>query len=314
MALSVPERMAQTAEHFAAHDQHGYSQVHRGDGGQEAITLSDGSEAIISASDVDCSEMVRQCVNVGLGGEVISYMWTGNQDSILRGIGFERHGYSAGAVQRGDILLRQGHTGIALGGGLQAEAYIDEVGGITGPTRGDQTGGEVRVAALSSWTWIYRYPISVEPEPVPQQVPGDPVNDAGLWYRVHVADVGWLDAVRDGQAAGTTGAGRAVEAIRIQPPDGVVLAVEVHVAGVGWVHYEGVQAGPRDSACDPVMGTTGEGRAVEAIRIESRTGQRLRYRVHVAEYGWTTWVRDGEATGSVGEGRRIEAIQIVLEA
>lgn len=157
MSLSVPERIAQVAEHFAKHSAHGYSQPNRGTGSTETIALSDGSRVSVTNSDVDCSEMVRQCVNGALGRRAIAYMWTGNEDEELRAQGFTRIGYSASNVRRGDILWVSGHTGVALGGGMQADAHGDEYGGITGPNRGDQTGHEVEVRSLRSWTYIYRY-------------------------------------------------------------------------------------------------------------------------------------------------------------
>lgn len=161
MPLSVAERIAQVAEHFARHDAHGYSQPNRGTGADEVVALSDGSEVTVTGSDVDCSEMVRQCVDAALTGghdEPIGYMWTGNEDGELRAVGFERMTFDASGVRRGDVLLVSGHTGVALGGGLQADAHGDERGGITGPSRGDQTGREVEVRSLrSTWTWMYRY-------------------------------------------------------------------------------------------------------------------------------------------------------------
>jgi hypothetical protein len=166
MALSVPERIAQVAEHFAKHSSHGYSQPNRGTGSAEYVKLSDGSQVTVTSSDVDCSEMVRQCVNAALSGryrEPIAYLWTGDEDEKLRAQGFTRMAFSASKVRRGDVLLvgvgtPGAHTGIALGGGKQADAHGDEYGGITGPNRGDQTGHEVEVRDLrTSWTYIYRY-------------------------------------------------------------------------------------------------------------------------------------------------------------
>lgn len=158
--LTVPEKIAQIAEHFAEHDVHGYSQPNRGTGGTETITLSDGSKVVISNSDVDCSEMARQCVCGAMTGSwksPIGYMWTGNEDEKLRAQGFTRMSYSESIVRRGDVLWVSGHTGIAIGGGMQADAHGDEVGGLTGPKRGDNTGTEVNKRSLRSWTYIYRY-------------------------------------------------------------------------------------------------------------------------------------------------------------
>jgi len=160
VSLSVPERIAQVAEHFAEHDAHGYSQPNRGTGRIEEISLSDGSAATISGSDVDCSEMVRQCVNCALSGRLSSpivYMWTGNEHAQLTSHGFERLPYSEAAVRRGDVLFVRGHTGVALGNGLQADAHGDEGGGLSGHTGGDNTGHEVEVRSLRPWTYIYRW-------------------------------------------------------------------------------------------------------------------------------------------------------------
>lgn len=160
MAISVSERIAQVAEHFARHDAHGYSQPNRGKGSLEEVTLSDGSKVKVTNRDVDCSEMVRQCVNCALGGQSatpIVYMWTGDEDEKLKAQGFKRMAYDPGTVRRGDVLWVKGHTGVALGGGMQADAHGDEYGGITGPTKGDQTGHEVERRSLRSWTYIYRY-------------------------------------------------------------------------------------------------------------------------------------------------------------
>ena len=159
--LTIPERIAQVAEHIARHNSHGYSQNNRaGDGTTESVTLSDGSKVVIHGGDYDCSEMVRVCVNCALSGNYrspIEFMWTGNESAQLTAHGFVRIPYGASKVRRGDVLWVSGHTGVALGGGMQADAHGDEYGGITGPNRGDQTGHEVEVRSLRSWTYIYRY-------------------------------------------------------------------------------------------------------------------------------------------------------------
>lgn len=157
MALSVAERIAQCAEQIAADPQFGYSQPNRAGSGSKTIKYSDGTTYAIRGGDLDCSEMVRRCVNAALGREAIGYMWTGDEDAKLRAQGFERMAYSASEVRRGDVLWVSGHTGVALGGGLQADAHGDEYGGITGPNGGDQTGHEVEVRSLRSWAYAYRY-------------------------------------------------------------------------------------------------------------------------------------------------------------
>ena len=163
MALTTRERIAQVAEHIAAHSAHGYSQSNRaGDGTTETVTLSDGSKVTIHGGDYDCSELVRVCVDCALSGSYkgpITYMWTGSENTELLAQGFKRYSFGSVSVRRGDVLLRSGHTAIATSASRQAEAYIDEVGGITGPRRGDQTGREIAVNPLSGdWLYVYRHP------------------------------------------------------------------------------------------------------------------------------------------------------------
>lgn len=161
MALSYAERIAQVATYIANRDTHGYSQPRRsGDGTTETAKFSDGTFFAIHGGDFDCSEMARVCANCALSGTYTSPipdMWSGNTYERLTVQGFKRLAFSTAAVQRGDILWKRGHVGIALGNGRQADAHGDEYGGITGPNRGDQTGHEIEVRSLrTNWTYIYR--------------------------------------------------------------------------------------------------------------------------------------------------------------
>jgi hypothetical protein len=162
MALSISERIALTAEAIAEDDSHGYSQPNRdGNGDVCRVDYGDGTSATVHGGDYDCSELVRVCVNCALTGDYrrpIDWMWTGSEGDELMALGFRRVPFSAGAVRRGDVLWVSGHTGVALGDGMQADAHGDEYGGLTGPNEGDQTGREIEVRGLrSSWTLIYRH-------------------------------------------------------------------------------------------------------------------------------------------------------------
>lgn len=156
MALSKAEQAAQVAEHICKHDAHGYSQPNRaGDGTIEEITLSDGSKAYIHGGEYDCSELVRMTYRAADVLPYGSYMWTGNEDALLRANGFER--VAVVNAIRGDVLWREGHTAIYLGDGKIAEAYYGDEG-LSGK-KGDQDGTEVRIANFypSRWTRCYRY-------------------------------------------------------------------------------------------------------------------------------------------------------------
>ena len=54
-------------------------------------------------------------------------------------------------------------------------------------------------------------------------------------------------------------------------------------------------------------------RRLETINItvkESLVNENLQYRTHVQDYGWMSWKKEGQNSGTIGESKRIEAIQI----
>lgn len=131
-----------------------------------------------------------------------------------------------------------------------------------------------------------------------------------LAYSTHVANVGWQDPVADGQTAGTTGRGLAVEALRIEAPDVDCpggIAYSAHVANLGWCSEVG-------SGSD--AGTTGRALRMEAVRIRLTDDLAQRYDVyyqaHVQNYGWLDWASNGDVAGSTGLGFRLEALRIKL--
>lgn len=149
--------------------------------------------------------------------------------------------------------------------------------------------------------------------------PSRPVNNEGIWYRAHVQRLGWLPAVRDGQIAGTVGKSLRLEALKFTPPEGVTLTVNAHMQKVGWKSYpnikKGKSSGTGSSKNDPIIGTVGESRRLEAIQIHAEglpKGKRIRYRAHVQGIGWMPWVEDGKVAGTTGQSRRLEAIQIEI--
>ena len=161
--LSYEDMIAEIAERIAEDDSHGYSQPNReGTGGIQTLCLSDGSLVSVHTGDYDCSELVRTCV-AGAGlvdwDYWASYMWTGNEDAVLREAGFIRVDYDPDYLVRGDILWKTGHTGVYLGDYMMADAHGDEYGGIDGPNTGDQTGREIEIRSVwnCNWTRAYHY-------------------------------------------------------------------------------------------------------------------------------------------------------------
>lgn len=315
--LRRAEAAAQVMEHLISHDSHhGYTQGsgRGGNGSFETLKLSSGELVSFEDGDLDCSEGIRRCyaaVGVLPFGYWASYMWTGNEHAMLTSHGFVQvRVQSAAAMKRGDVLLRNGHTEMYLGGGLQGGARINEKGTILGGRVGDQTGGEVAKGPYrpSQWTRAYRYMGAERNE----QEAGDPVNFAGMTYRSHVQSIGWLDPVHDGQTSGTTGLSLRMEAIKVTPPPDVALDITVHLQDIGDKTYSGIERG----AYDPIIGTTGESRRLEGIAIKcvkNGTGKQLRYRVHVQDIGWQDWKKEGEFAGTRGKSLRVEALQIVMD-
>lgn len=147
-----------------------------------------------------------------------------------------------------------------------------------------------------------------------------PINNMGMNYRAHIEDKGWLPSVHDGMIAGTVGKSKRMEAIKITPPTGVELEVDAHLQGKGWKTYKGIKrgksSGTGSSENDPIIGSVGESRRLEAIRIrctKNSTGKRLRYQAHVQGSGWLKVVGENDIAGTTSQSKRMEAIRIWFE-
>lgn len=130
-----------------------------------------------------------------------------------------------------------------------------------------------------------------------------------ITYSGHVQDIGWMNSVKGGQIAGTTGRGLRLEALKIFLKSGnqSMIKYSAHVENIGWQSW--VSSGN-------IAGTTGKGYRMEAIRIcltgTYATKYDIYYRLHVENYGWLGWAKNGENSGTTGGGLRAEAIQIQL--
>lgn len=132
-----------------------------------------------------------------------------------------------------------------------------------------------------------------------------------LTYRAHVASLGWSSTCSEDQIAGTTGEGKAIEAVRIKFENNSkrsLIRYRVYANGLGWSNWE--QSGR-------IAGTTGESRAIGAIQIQLEGNYAdkydVYYRVHVAKAGWIPWRKNGETAGINSYNEQIEAIRIKIE-
>lgn len=129
-----------------------------------------------------------------------------------------------------------------------------------------------------------------------------------LSYNAHVANRGWLDAVDEGQMAGTTGKNLPMEAFE------AALFWDGHDAGIR------MRAAGADSVWsewgEKTAGTTGRGLALHAIAVEltgdAAASYDIYYRVHIANEGWLDWAKNGQGAGSLGTANAIQAYEMVL--
>lgn len=119
-------------------------------------------------------------------------------------------------------------------------------------------------------------------------------------YQGHLRQSGWANWQCDGLMIGSVGQNRRIEAIRIVPV--MQMDVSVHIQSVGDKLYRNIKK-------ETVIGTTGEGRALEALKIESSDTIYL-YRVHQKDLGWSSWCVNGQWAGKKGVSKQIEAIEL----
>lgn len=144
------------------------------------------------------------------------------------------------------------------------------------------------------------------------QIPSQPVNNAGLYYHGHSQTYGDLPTVHDGQWCGTKGKSKRIEALWIDPPEGVELEVYIHLQDIGWNKDPIILTHGNNK----ILGTTGQSRRLEAIRVKCRknsTGKTLKLQGHVQTYGDTAIVGEGMDCGTTGASKRLEAIRMWFE-
>lgn len=139
----VKDDFVDRAVEIANDDTHGYSQP-----GRYGI-------------DYDCSSLVGRCLNdVGIDcGFPDKWSYTGDELIGLVNTGlFEEIYFDRYSIQRGDILLTNGHTEIVVDYNTLVGAERSETHGIDGE-QGDQDGLEISVHTYwnDNWHYIIRY-------------------------------------------------------------------------------------------------------------------------------------------------------------
>lgn len=151
--------------------------------------------------------------------------------------------------------------------------------------------------------------------PVGSEAPGDTVvpflysdDSISIHAKAHVSELGWQNAVENGEIIGTTGQNLGIEAYIVDSSIyGVQTKFSSYTDAGGWQNY--VTDGQ-------ISGTTGINTPIQAVKMEltgSNAGKyHLYYRVYVSDYGWLDWTCDGSEAGNIGYGKKIEAIQIFM--
>ncbi len=147
--MTKVENFVLDAINIANDDRHGYSQYNRW-----------------GYPDYDCSGLVISvCERAGIPVKTSGATYTGNMYSVFIKCGFKDVTNSVNlrtgaGLKRGDVLLNpRRHTEIYIGNCKTVGAKIDEVGGIVGRRKGDQTGREICVSWYQNypWTCVLRY-------------------------------------------------------------------------------------------------------------------------------------------------------------
>ncbi len=148
--LSVVEVAISWMESLANDDNHGYDQRYRwGERG-----------------DYDCSSaVITAWETAGVPVKTSGATYTGNMYNVFIKNGFKDVTSSVNlsnglGLLRGDVLLNHAnHVAMYCGNGFEVEASINENGGITGGSPGDQTGREILIKNYRNYPWnaILRY-------------------------------------------------------------------------------------------------------------------------------------------------------------
>lgn len=136
----------------------------------------------------------------------------------------------------------------------------------------------------------------------------------GVYYRIHVQNVGWQKQKGDGEVSGTFGKSLRLEAIQIigwdyENQEEFDIYYRTHIQNIGW---EQEWKHNKD-----ISGTSGLGLRLEAIEImlpDTVRDYNIYYRVHAQNFGWLDWAVNGQSAGTEGFAYRLEGIQIMMVA
>ena len=150
------------------------------------------------------------------------------------------------------------------------------------------------------------------------------IQNPVIYLRTHVQNYGWdkkLTPLEVGKTAeiGTTARALRLEAVDVIVPDNYRVAGYAHLENLGDTNVKEVPDPDYDVPDGYVVyrfGTTGQARRLEALCMEVRNYsgnfvKGLTYAVHLQNYSWQGYVRNGSFAGTRGICLRVEAIRFV---
>ncbi len=263
-------------KHLVNHNWHGYSQYSRwGDGEGTCDVVVDGKTYKVKRGDRDCSSAIISAYEAA-GISCGGATYTGNMRACMCAAGnFRWHPMSSGYIaQAGDIYLNE-----ACHTAMCLSAQPDLLMEFSISETGGIDGAEGDQTGWESHTCAYyNYP----------------------WD-------GILECINTESASGSSGTAGSKKPKQIpgNAANNHGLYYRTHVQDLGWL--DPVHDGQ-------VSGTTGYGKQVEALKIDTRKlpGVTLNVKAHIQDIGWKLYkdIRHDTVIGTVGKNKRIEAIEI----
>lgn len=327
--------------------------VHRG---VKTQNLNDGSK-YPDGSTRDYYAVIRGSREAGIPGIIVEHAFISNtsdantylkNDANRKKLGIadatgiaQQYGLmkSSAAAQNALVSVKSHVANL----GWETAVYDRKVSGTVGKNRGIEAfqlnlmnaakaAGDVTYRSNTSGTWgswvsngatSGTTGASKSIQAVEMKLTGNAANRYEIYYRAHVANLGWLGWAKSGQSAGSSGYGYSIEALEVAvvakgaaAPGSTggsymvkaptLVSYSTHVQDIGW----------QNNASDGgTAGTTGRSLRLEGIKLTQTTGLKgdIKYRTHIENIGWESGLKsNGQVSGTTGRALRLEAIQISL--
>lgn len=321
------ELAAQVHRRMCDDPRFGYSWDERWGAASESWTVG-GVAFPIKVGDYDCSSSTITAWRKALAGtkwegRLDAATYTGNMRAVFVASGLFEWKPMSFTASPGDLYLNEEcHVAMCQTQvpDVLSEFCINEAGGVYGGKRGDQTGGESRLAGYYDYPWsgILHYngkadtgtPSADTKPPVSGNAGAMSGKKAQPRYAA-MANWEWLAEMR-GKAstdAGDADTYAGIMGIAIQYLACDAKRYRVKTQASGWLPWVS-----RYDLNDLEDGCAGDGSAIVAVEVDDST---VKFRVHARGGSWFDWMRGRKDTGGspdtfAGDGTTpIDAIQMV---